>query len=189
MKKAFWVLLVVSCAHAPQKAEVQVDVASYYPLQVGNSWTYDVNLLGAHQKQEISIVGAQGGRFTDSAGNTLSVDAYGIRDEKRYLLRTPIAVGTRWNNVVSVSSYEQYEIIEAGHSCEAPAGTFVGCVVVQSRNKAEGEKTLINTMTFAPRVGLVRVATEMDVGGKLIPQARLELVSYKVGQGGTPDAG
>jgi hypothetical protein len=35
-------------------------------------------------------------------------------------------------------------------------------------------------MTFAPGVGLVRVETIAEVKGKRIPQARLELVSFRI---------
>jgi hypothetical protein len=110
----------------------------------------------------------------------ISFDAYGIRDAKRYILRTPLEVGTRWNNVVSVSSYEQYSIVEAGQDCEAPVGQFHQCVVVQGRNKIEGEKYLVLTLTFAPKVGIIRVATELEAEGKRIPQTRLDLTHVEL---------
>jgi hypothetical protein len=178
---------LAACAHAPAGRSAAVSpVAEYYPLAVGNTWSYEVELLGAPpERHDITITKEEQGRFTDSTGNVLTIDNYGIRDEKRYLLRTPIEVGTKWNNVVSVSSYEQYAIVEAGQACDAPAGTFTNCVVVESRNKSDGEKTLVNTLTFAPKVGLIRVATVLDTDGKRIPQAKLELLKFQVGQGAT----
>ncbi len=172
-------LLIVSCAHAPTVAEGP-PVSDYYPLAVGNSWTYDVTMLGAKQQQKISIDKEEKGQFYDSAGNELSQDAFGVRDQKRYLLRAPLEVGTKWNNVVSVSSYEQYQIIEAGQNCDAPAGQFTGCIVVEGRNRIEGDKTLILTLTFAPKVGIIRVVTELDADGEEVPQARLELTAFEV---------
>jgi hypothetical protein len=53
-------------------------------------------------------------------------------------------------------------------------------VTVESRNKADGDKTLVDTLTFAPNVGIVSVATLLDADGKQIPQARLELTAYTV---------
>ena len=185
--KWWWcvLLLGVGCAHSQASSSKKPGtspVAEYYPLAVGNTWSYEVQLLGGPtEKHDISITKEEKGRFTDSTGNVLMVDSYGIRDEKRYLLRTPLEVGTKWNNVVSVSSYEQYAIVEAGQACEAPAGKFTNCVVVESRNKGDGEKVLVNTLTFAPKVGLLRVATALEADGRRIPQAKLELVSFQVG--------
>jgi len=189
MKRSL-LLLCLACAHGPETrggGAVASPVADYYPLAVGNSWSYQVELLGAPpEAHDITITKEEQGKFTDSTGNVLMVDTYGIRDAKRYLLRTPLEVGTKWNNVVSVSSYEQYQIIEAGQDCDVPAGAFKNCVVVESRNKAEGEKVLINTLTFAPKVGLVRVATVLEAEGKRIPQVKLELTKYQVGAGAQP---
>ena len=182
-------LLCFACAHAPETkgGAATSPIADYYPLAVGNTWSYQVELLGAPpEDHDITITKEEQGRFTDSTGNTLMIDAYGIRDAKRYLLRTPLEVGTKWNNVVSVSSYEQYMIVEAGQACDVPAGAFKNCVVVESRNKAEGEKVLINTLTFAPKVGLVRIATVLEAEGKRIPQVKLELTKYQVGAGVPP---
>lgn len=112
-------VLLGACAHgtATKAPANPTPVADYYPLQVGNTWTFRVTLLGQTQEQEISIAKVEGGRFTDSLGNVLSIDSFGVRDEKRYLLRTPLEVGTKWNSLVSVSSYERYSIIEAGQNC------------------------------------------------------------------------
>jgi hypothetical protein len=184
MKQVFLLGLLAACAHGPDTRQKDSNVAEYYPLAVGNSWSYRVELLGSPpEDHEISITKEDKGRFTDSTGNVLTVDSFGIRDEKRYLLRAPLEVGTKWNNVVSVSSYEQYAIVEAGQACDAPAGSFQDCVVVESRNKGDGEHVLINTLTFAPKVGLIRVATVLDSDGKRIPQAKLELTKFKVGPG------
>src|SRR5438105_3983004 len=185
MKRVFLCLIAAACAHGPERAPPKGNLAEYYPLAVGNKWTYTVELLGSPpETQEISITKEEQGRFADSLNNLLWVDDFGIRDEHRYLLRTPLEVGTRWNNVVSVSSYEQYAIVEAGQSCVAPAGTFHNCVVVESSNRGEGQNVLINTLTFAPKVGIVRMATELAApDGRRIPQSKLELVAFKVGSG------
>ncbi len=182
MMRGWWVgTLLLACAHTGSGPKGSVSpVADYYPLAVGNTWSYEGTMLGGPAKFDISITGEDQGKFTDSQTNVLRVDNYGVRDEKRYLLRTPLEVGTKWNNVVSISSYEQYAIIEAGQACDSPAGSFKGCVVVESRNKDEGERLLVATLTFAPKVGLVRIETVLEESGKRIPQSRIELVKYQL---------
>jgi hypothetical protein len=74
----------------------------------------------------------------------------------------------------------------AGVTCEAPAGVFQDCVQVEGRNRVDQDTTLINTFTFAPGVGLVRIQVEAERAGRRIPQTWLELTSYQVkkpGQG------
>src|SRR5690349_9992151 len=86
--------------------------AIYYPLAVGNRWTYQVKLLGEASEQTIQIQREDGGVFFDSQGGQLSVDPFGITDHKRYLLREPVETGREWTNVVSVSSTERYRILD-----------------------------------------------------------------------------
>lgn len=154
--------------------------ADYYPLAVGNSWTYEVNMLGEKRTVDVKIDGVVNGFFRDSTGAELIVDAYGVRDQKRYLLREPLEVGTSWTNVVSVSSVERYQITSVGLPCESPAGQFENCIVVESRNRASDTKTLVNDMTFAAGVGMVRVAMSLENSGQLVPQTTLELKKYSV---------
>jgi hypothetical protein len=183
MMRAWWLagLLLLGCAHRAGTAKPGASpVAEYYPLAVGNTWSYEGTMLGGPAKFDIAIESEDQGKFTDTQKNVLRVDNYGIRDEKRYLLRTPLEVGTKWNNVVSISSYEQYQIIEAGQDCTAPAGSFKDCVVVESRNKDEGERLLIATLTFAPKVGVIRIETVLEESGKRIPQSKIELTKYQV---------
>ena len=150
------------------------------PSHIDNRWTYEVGLLGEETTQEVRIVGQEGDVFLDDKGGRLTVDAHGVRDDKRYLLRGPIEVGTSWTNVVSVSSIERYRILDAGFTCNVPAGKFDDCVRVEGRNRVDANTTLINELTFAPGVGLVRIETAAEVKGQRIPQAKLELTSYEV---------
>jgi hypothetical protein len=154
-------------------------VADYYPLAVGNRWTYAVN--GRPDKLvEVKILKEEGGFFLDSQGGQLAADSFGIRDQKRYLLRAPVETGRTWTNVVSVSSTERYQILRTTGPCEAPAGVFPECVQVEARNRVDADTTLVNTFTFAPGVGLVRIQVEAERGGRRIPQTWLELTSYQV---------
>jgi hypothetical protein len=156
-----------------------VTAAEFYPLAVGNQWTYEVQLLGEKRTIDVSTLKKNPEGFVeDSTGAQFLADSYGVRDQKRYLLRNPIETGTRWTNVVSVSSIENYEIVAAQQACEAPAGKWEGCVVVESRNRVEEGTVLVNEMTFAPGVGIVRLNTVLESNGKQIPQSSLALLKF-----------
>jgi hypothetical protein len=177
------------CASTPapveEKPRDSAQLGDYYPLAVGNQWSYRINNRG-DKTVEVKILKEEEGFFHDSQGGQLMVDSFGIRDQKRYLLRGPVEPGRTWTNVVSVSSTERYEILQSGVTCEAPAGVFQNCVQVEGRNRVDADTTLINTFTFAPGVGLVRIQVEAERAGQRIPQTWLELTSYQVkkpGQG------
>jgi len=179
-------LLAMGCA---KRVETQTPgatesrpVATYYPLAVGNRWTYRVKFLGQEREQQVEILRQQDGVFLDSQGGQLVADAHGVRDQKRYLLRYPVESGRTWSNVVSVSSVEHYRILEAGTRCVVPAGSFEDCVRVEGRNRVDARTTLVNEFTFAQGVGLVRVQVIAEVGAKRIPQTELQLVSYRLGK-------
>jgi len=152
--------------------------ADYYPLAVGNAWSYQLNLLSEKHDLEVAIVKEEGGFFVDSHDAKLAVDAFGVRDQKRYLLREPIELGTAWTNVVSVSSIERYKIVGVGASCEVPAGHFENCVTVESSNRVEEGVVLTNEMTFAPKVGMVKVATVLETKGRQVPQSTMVLTKF-----------
>ncbi len=175
-------LFAAACAGGAKQVRESpgADLSAYYPLQVGNTWTYQVGLLGETTTQQVKILGQEGGVFVDNKGGRLSVDTFGVRDDKRYLLRGPLEAGTQWTNVVSVSSIERYRILDAGFNCSAPAGRFENCVRVEGRNRVDANTTLINELTFAPGVGLVTIETAAEVKGQRIPQAKLELTSYEL---------
>ncbi|WP_338866625.1 hypothetical protein [Myxococcus stipitatus] len=172
----------------PETQSTSGNVADYYPLAVGNKWTYRVNGR-ADRPVTVEILKQEDGYFLDNQGGQLSVDAYGLRDPKRYLLRAPLRTGQSWTNVVSVSSTERYQIVQAGGSCDTPAGTFPSCIEVEGRNRVDAQATLINTMTFAPGVGMVRLETAVETANQQrIPQARLELTSYELKGGAASSA-
>ena len=173
--------LAPACAHRSESAAASqgsASVEAYYPLAVGNRWTYALN--GAKDKPvEVSILRQEGGFFVDSRGARLAHDAFGLRDgDTRYLLRGPLEVGKSWTSIVSVSSTERYQITATGVPCEVPAGTFQDCVQVEGRTRGAGDRVLAVHYTCAPRVGLVRIATVLEEGQRKLPQLRLELASY-----------
>ena len=160
------------------------DLSAYYPLAVGNQWTYRINGR-ADKSVTVEIVKEEGGYFQDNQGGQLTVDSFGVRDLKRYLLRGPLTEGTQWTNVVSVSSTERYRILQANVPCDTAARAFGACVRVEARNRVDAETTLINDLTFAQGVGLVRMELFVErSGGERMPQTSLELTSYTVRNAG-----
>lgn len=179
------VLELGACAGRQQRAEEpesrpSESLAAYYPLAVGNRWTYRVN--GREDKTvDVEVLKEEDGYFQDNQGGQLTVDGFGVRDRKRYLLRGPLAQGNEWTNVVSVSSTERYRILQSGVPCEAPAGSFRHCVRVEARNRVDASTTLVNALTFAEGVGLVRIEVSAEKSnGERVPQTWLELASYKL---------
>jgi hypothetical protein len=193
-KVVMWIALA-SCAgcaalgFGPAKPAYRPpDVTAYYPLAVGNSWTYSASVLGDRAEKTVSIVKQDFGFYVDDQKGRLKWDAYGLRDEKRYLLREPLEVGKTWTSVVSVQSVERSRIVEVDEPCTVPAGAFEHCLTVENSNRQDEHHTLVMRMTFAPGVGIVRIQTVLDNDGKLTPQSELQLVNYKV-QPPRPPAG
>lgn len=185
MNPSNWLLVAVVSLAACVKDVPASTVAAktrpaqaYFSLVPGTSWSYEVELLGARNTVKVKMGPANAeGFFEDSTGAAFVVDSFGVRDHKRYLLRNPVEAGTKWTNVVSVSSIESYEILGAGEPCSTRGGSWSDCVIVESRNRVEEGKTLINEMTLAEGVGIVRLATVLEFDGKRIPQSHLELVT------------
>ena len=190
-----WIAVVAvaamsGCANQSGVAKSDVkgtNAVEYYPLKIGNSWSYDVKFLGEKHTETVVIEGESEGYFVSKSSSSgadpvkLMADAYGVRDEKRYLLREPVEGGTTWTNVVSVETVEHYKIMSARQPCQVIAGRFSDCVVVESKVRA-AQGNLINEMTFARGVGLVQVKTELESGGKVVPQVTLELTAYQLGK-------
>ena len=64
---------------------------------------------------------------------------------------------------------------------EAPAGVFERCVTVEGRSRIDDRATLVNQLTFAKGVGLVRVEVMIEQEGRKVPQSSLALKQYALG--------
>ncbi len=179
-KLPFVLALITACATTPSgtAAAKGATAADFYPLAIGTEWKYEVDLLSARQAITVKTLRVVDGFYEDSQGVRIQVDSYGVRDPHRYLLRNPIEVGTKWTNVISVSAIEHYEIIGTNQPCESPAGKWQGCVVVESRNRLEEGKTLVNELTLAPGVGIVQVNVSREENGTRTPQTSLTLLAF-----------
>ena len=112
-------------------------------------------------------------------GGRLRKDAHGIRDQRRYLLKNPLEAGASWTNVVAVSSIERYRIKSVDEGCRAPIGELPSCVVVEATNRADTQNVFVNEFTFAPGLGIVRIRTAIESGGRRIPQLEIALKSFR----------
>ena len=183
--------LAAACAGAPAASPPSSaspsagGAAPFFPLAVGNEWVYrdESPALPAERRGATRTVRilerTADGFYRDNERGELRMDAECLRDRSRRLLCAPIEVGRSWSSVVSVSSTERYEIAGVGESVETPAGRFDGCVRVRAHNRAGPGTDHVLEITYAPRVGPVRIETFAVIDGKAAPQIRALLQSYK----------
>jgi hypothetical protein len=177
--------LALACAHrapAPPAGEA----ASYFPLAVGNEWIYAdespaLRPGAAGTERTVRILErTQDGYFRDSERGELRADGGCVHDRLRRLLCGPIAAGTRWSSVVSVSSTERFEITSVGEEVATPAGRFDGCVRVRAHNRANATTDYVIETTYAPGVGPVKLETFAVVNGEVQAQVRAVLRAYRI---------
>ena len=177
--------LSFACAHrAP--APPAADAAAYFPLAVGNEWTYadespalPPGSSGGERK--IRIVERTGdGYFRDTERGELRADGGCVHDRLRRLLCGPVAAGTQWSSVVAASSTERFEIASVGEEVQTPAGRFGGCVRVRAHNRANAATDYVIETTYAPGVGPVKLETFAVVNGVVQAQVRAVLRAYRI---------
>lgn len=169
-------------AGKPAPAAAAAAPADYFPLAVGNRWTFldRSPQQPAPVRRTVRIVRRdEAGFFVDDQRGALRADGDCLRDRARRLLCAPLAVGNRWASVVSASATERYEIAGVGEVATVPAGTFRGCVRVRSQLRAGGVEQIAE-LTYAPGVGPVRLETFAVVGGEARPQVSGVLESYEL---------
>jgi hypothetical protein len=180
--------LALACARAPSTppSARATAPADYFPLAVGNEWTYvdespalPPDRRGAGRTVRI-LERTRDGFFRDNERGELRADAECLRDRVRRLPCAPLEVGKSWSSVVSVSSTERYEIAAVGEAVTTPAGTFPGGVRVRAHNRASATTDHVLEITYAPGVGPVRIETFVVVEGKVTPQVRAVLRSYRI---------
>jgi hypothetical protein len=173
------------CAHAPGAAAAPARLADYYPLAVGAEWTWEDQSpqlpAGKAVLRTVRVLErTRDGYYRDNARGELRVGVC-VEDRSRSLLCGPIAVGTRWTSVLSPDSKESYEIVAVGERVAVPAGTYEGCVRVRAHTRASADTELINEISYAPRVGPVRIETITVVKGQAVPQLRAVLRAHRPG--------
>ncbi len=185
--------LAAACTHAPSASSparrgpaAGAAPADYFPLAVGNAWTYvdESPALPPGSRGEPRTVRilerTADGYFRDNERGELRADQDCVHDRLRRLLCAPLEKGAAWASVVSVSSTERFEIAAVDETVGTPAGTFGGCVRVRAHNRATPTTAQVLEITYAPGVGPVRIETFAVVDGKVSPQVRALLRSYRV---------
>jgi hypothetical protein len=154
---------------------------------VGNEWNYvdqspalPTSRRGALRAVRI-LDRTPDGFFRDNQRGELKVDGACVRDRLRRLLCRPFQPGATWSSVVSVSSTERYEIAAVHEAVETPAGRFDDCVRVRAHNRASAGTDHVLEITYAAGVGPVRIETYVVVDGKITPQVKALLQSYRLG--------
>ena len=160
-------------ASAPSAATA--DPALYYPLAVGNSWTYQVTDPSGIHEDTIRIVGRDGPWFIDDHRGKIRVDPEGVRDGDRYLLHAPLQTSSRWSAVEDLV-VQRFEITAPDAKIDTKAGVFSGCVI--GRN----EQPLPEPGKLSPsgptRRGRARRGPHPDRGTGARDQVHLELVAH-----------
>jgi hypothetical protein len=162
----------------------------YFPLAVGNEWMYVDQSPGLPENRRgvlrtVRILERTAdGFYRDNERGNLRVDGNCVRDRDRRLLCLPFTVGASWTSTLSATTIERYEIASVGDTVETPAGKFERCVRVRAHNRVKTSIDQVLEITYAPRVGPVLIETYVVVDGRVTPQVKAMLQSYKV-SGGT----
>lgn len=188
---------LLGCAHAPEDAasaakpavSASTSAARYFPLAVGNRWTYRAKGGDADAVEEVEIRGVKDGQYSDNRGRLLWVNPDGLRDQSRVILRSPVEVGRSWSVVLGPDTTEHWHIASVGQPCSVPAGHFPDCVEVESRIWPKVDVELVNRITFAAGVGIVQIRTSLLRNGVETPQTELLLTAYQVAPIRPPPAG
>ena len=179
---AFLFLALAACKTAETRdappAPAGADPSIYYPLAVGNSWTYEYTPGG--RRQTIQIVSRDGPWFVDDHRGRIRLDADGVRDADQYLLRAPLTPGAHWTAVQNLV-VQHFTVAAVDATAKTRAGEFTGCVVVRNEAPlAQGAGKFVTEWTYAPHVGLVQLRTQTVSARGTQEQSRLDLAAYRV---------
>lgn len=182
--------LFAGCASAPKTLPAEnieaikaqkVELENYYPLAVGNEWSYEGVFVGKKERRTIKIIKKEEGVFFDNGGGKLRFDSRGLRDDKRYLLRIPMHKTNKWISIPAPVAAEHYKYERLHFTDKVKAGVFDDCITVQSTITVDNTQQMTNTVTYAKGVGIIRISTIMHDKSKKTQQVNMELIGYKVG--------
>ncbi|MCB9639222.1 MAG: hypothetical protein H6728_07975 [Myxococcales bacterium] len=154
----------------------------YFPLQVGNRWTYRISSINSKPvERSVRIIKRNGVMFLDNYRESYALDSYGLRNNNvRYLLKYPLRVGTQWLSVTNITSVERYSIMEIDRKVKVPAGEYKNCLVVKAREQRAGQGAVEALFIFAPRIGLIKNVALRDDGSSRLVYNTMELVDFQV---------
>lgn len=175
-------VLAAACAHSEKqgsKSPAELHAVDYAPLRVGATYVYDMQ-FGQTGEMTVQFVGEKDGYVVDSRNGAFRHTPEGLRDRDRYLIKHPIAPGTKWKIITGPSAVENYEIVSAGEQCSSAAGKFADCLVVHSWIPANDKVTIHITWSWARDIGLVKVETAAEIRGQgRVPQTKQSLKHYR----------
>jgi hypothetical protein len=179
---SFLALALAACSGSSPKPtpsqQTARDPSIYYPLAIGNSWTYEYT-PGA-RRETIQIVSRDGAWFVDDHRGRVRSDADGIRDADQYLLHAPLTAGAEWTAVQNLI-VQHFTVTSVDAEVKTRAGSFSDCVVVRNESPLpQNAGRFVTEWTYAPNVGLVQVRTQTVTNRGTQDQSRLDLVSYRV---------
>lgn len=186
---------LLACAHVSEPATAAPaptalpNAGRYFPLAVGNRWSYRTTGGESGAVEEVEIRGVKDGHYADNRGRLFWLSPDGLRDQSRVFLRFPVEPGRSWTVLLGPDSVESWRINSVGKPCSAPAGEFQDCVEVESRISPAPDAQLVNRITFAAGVGMVRIRTTLLRNGVETPQTELLLTGYAVAPLRPPPAG
>jgi hypothetical protein len=169
---------------------------AYYPLAVGNHWTYRVQYIQAPRKADSQITWTVTKVDETSKGKVLQVwptpaspdDAAmqllatpdGIKEttDGLVLLKFPLRPGDRWSHVsenprTNKPSTRTYRVVSKGDSCTASGVRFADCLVIEDRDPIVNVRTITK---YVRNVGPVSFQYFRGLSGKETLTSSLELI-------------
>ncbi|HSW61374.1 MAG TPA: hypothetical protein VLJ60_11270 [bacterium] len=179
-------IAVTSCNNTkkdapPHTSDYKESALKYFPLALGNKWTYNVNYFGSAGSIEVLITGTDGEWFLDNRGGKIMADRRGIRDADRYILMFPLQ-REAWISIIDPRTRETRKTAGVDETVKVPAGTFEGAIKVHTYVELPENRILHSFHYFVADVGIVKIETAIEEPkeGKMIPQTVTELVSYLI---------
>jgi hypothetical protein len=190
-------------ASAPYK----IPPGNYYPLAVGNQWTYKMipdgktynedvtqkTAVGDHDAYAVAIdddysyMGKlKGSVYQFGQGEPSSPKNMAVFDPPQLVYPLPFSIGSTWETPVpSEAMVQDSENVYVNGSVEdkaditVPAGTFVDCihVVVDDPRDSPSEET---ELWFAANIGIVKTITYTVIGNRPPTATTTELVKSKI---------
>lgn len=160
------------------------EVTNYYPLEVGNLWTFETTDLntGSKQVHEELIIRRERETYSFQHGEKIiNVGGKALINKNGYtLLKTPFEKGRKWKEPGAL-----VEITDKGQSYKVPAGDFSDTLEVTlriERKDAEDPKkryTDITVYRYARGIGPISYSYRvLRPDGKTVPVFKSELAGF-----------
>jgi hypothetical protein len=190
-----FILSLVIVAALPLLSADDASDARYYPLAVGNVWTYEVRLFSPKAKRSsvkwtVTHSDIWHGRNVyqvwpkpmdvDDEAMLLAITPQGIVEttDETYLLRFPITAGDTWTQTPRGSNRSlSFLVRSANQPCQVNGHRVSACVVVEQDDSATGLKTVT---TYGRDIGPVHYDYYKQQAGKDNLIQSVSLVAHKV---------